>query len=187
LVKCELLFHKTVCSNGIHFTTIAVWCSGQHSSISCRRPGFNSPLEQQTFNFPFSPSHPSGVTKPSSLKLTTSGITHPSDAQRESHKSYKRASLKAYLLLQGLSSHIGLKCFLKLHFYIFSFTCIFTRRFLNFRTINLSKQFHENNVAKIHNIVTVLNPRLAKANSSHEAASTAQLGQNLYGIVFDNF
>jgi hypothetical protein len=39
-------------------------------------------LEHQTFNFPFSPSHPSGVTKPSSLKLATSGITHPSDAQR---------------------------------------------------------------------------------------------------------
>ena len=40
------------------------------------------PMDQQIFNFPFSPSHPSGVTKPSSLKLATSGITHPSDAQR---------------------------------------------------------------------------------------------------------
>ena len=39
-------------------------------------------LEQQIFNFPFSPSHSSGVTKPSSLKLATSGITHPSDAQK---------------------------------------------------------------------------------------------------------
>ena len=45
-------------------------------------PGSIPPLDQQTFNFPFSPSHPSGVTKPSSLKLATSGITHPSDAQR---------------------------------------------------------------------------------------------------------
>ena len=45
-------------------------------------PGFDSPLEQQIFNFPFSPSLPSVVTKPSSLKLATSGITHPSDAQR---------------------------------------------------------------------------------------------------------
>ena len=40
------------------------------------------PMDQQIFNFPFSPSHPSGVTKPSSLKLVTSGITYPSDSQR---------------------------------------------------------------------------------------------------------
>ena len=40
------------------------------------------PMDQQIFNFPFSPSHPSGVTKPSSLKLATSGITSPLDAQR---------------------------------------------------------------------------------------------------------
>ena len=34
------------------------------------------------FKFPFSQSHPSLLTKPSSLKLATSGITHPSDAQK---------------------------------------------------------------------------------------------------------
>ena len=39
-------------------------------------------LEQQIFNFHFSPSHPPEVTKPSPLKLATSGITHPSDPQK---------------------------------------------------------------------------------------------------------
>ena len=39
-------------------------------------------MNQHIFNFPFSQSHPSLVTKPSSLDLATSGITHPSDAQR---------------------------------------------------------------------------------------------------------
>jgi hypothetical protein len=39
-------------------------------------------MEQQFFNFPFSQANPSLVTKPSSLKLATSGITHPSDAQK---------------------------------------------------------------------------------------------------------
>ena len=66
-------------------------------------PGSISPLDQQIFNFPFSPSHPFGVTKPSSFKLATSRITRPSDSQRENHKSYKGASIKAYLLLQGLT------------------------------------------------------------------------------------
>ena len=64
------------------------------------------PMDQQIFNFPFSPSDPSGVTKPSSsLKLATSKITYPSGSmlRGESHKSYKGASIKAYLLLQGLS------------------------------------------------------------------------------------
>jgi hypothetical protein len=110
LVKCELLFHKTLCSNLLSFTTMSGCCSGQHSCISCRRPGFNSPLEEQIFNFPFSPFHPSWVTKPSSLKLATSGITHRSDAQRGKslHKSYKMASIKGYLLLQGLSPALEL-------------------------------------------------------------------------------
>ena len=49
---------------------------------SCVGTAFNSPLEHQFFNFPFSQSHPSVVTKPSSLKLATSGITHPSDVQK---------------------------------------------------------------------------------------------------------
>merc|ERR1712051_68811 len=71
LVKCELLFHKTVCSKLLHLASISGWCSGQLSCISCRRPGFNSPLEQQFFNFHFSQSHHSLITKPSSLKLAT--------------------------------------------------------------------------------------------------------------------
>ena len=50
------------------------WCSGQHSCISFKQPGFNSPHRPTYFNFPFSQSHPSGVTKPSSLKLATSGL-----------------------------------------------------------------------------------------------------------------
>ena len=38
-------------------------------------------MHQNIFNFPFSQSHTSGVTKPSSLKLATSGITSPSNAE----------------------------------------------------------------------------------------------------------
>ena len=33
--------------------------------------GDQGSMDQQIFNFPFSPSHPFGVTKPSSLKLAT--------------------------------------------------------------------------------------------------------------------
>ena len=40
--------------------------------------GDRGSMDQQIFNFPFSPSHP----KPFSLKLATSRITYPSDAQR---------------------------------------------------------------------------------------------------------
>ena len=61
------------CLNGVVVSTLAFHVGD---------PGSNPPLDQQTFYFPFSPSHPSGVTKPSSLKLATSVITHPSDAQR---------------------------------------------------------------------------------------------------------
>ena len=68
--------------------------------------GSISPLDQQIFNFHFSPSHTFRVTKPSSFKLATSRIPHPSDNQRENHKSYKGASIKAYLLLQGLTKDI---------------------------------------------------------------------------------
>jgi hypothetical protein len=35
------------------------------------------PMDQHIFNFPFSQSHPSGVTKPSFLKLDNSGVTSP--------------------------------------------------------------------------------------------------------------
>ena len=38
-------------------------------------PGLIPWKDQQIFNFSFSPSHPFGVTKPSSLKLAISGIT----------------------------------------------------------------------------------------------------------------
>ena len=41
-------------------------------------PGSIPCMDNQIFNISFSPSHPSGVTKPSSLKLATSGITSPS-------------------------------------------------------------------------------------------------------------
>ena len=59
--------------------------------ISCRRLGFNSPLEQQIFNFLFSPSHPSWVTKPFSLKLAITIL-----------QSQVLTSIRTYLLLQGL-------------------------------------------------------------------------------------
>ena len=61
------------CLNGVVVGTLA---------FHAGNPGSIPPLDRQTFNIPFYPSHPSGVTKPSSLKLATSGITHPSDAQR---------------------------------------------------------------------------------------------------------
>ena len=61
------------CLDGVVVSTFAFYAGNL---------GLNPPLDQQTFNFPFSPTHPSGVTKPSSLKLATSGITNPSDAQR---------------------------------------------------------------------------------------------------------
>ena len=57
LVKFELLFHKTLCPNLLQFTSISGWCSGQHSCISFRRPGFNSPLlhfiQETGVQFPF--------------------------------------------------------------------------------------------------------------------------------------
>ena len=39
-------------------------------------------VNQHIFNFPFSQSHPSGITKPYSIKLATSGITSPPNAER---------------------------------------------------------------------------------------------------------
>ena len=45
-------------------------------------PGSIPCVNQQFFKISFSPSHPSGVTKPSSLKLATSGITSPSMTQK---------------------------------------------------------------------------------------------------------
>ena len=39
-------------------------------------------VNQHIFNFPFSQSHPSGITKPYSIKLATSGITSTPNAER---------------------------------------------------------------------------------------------------------
>ena len=77
--------------DGVVVSTFA-FHAGVGGSIPC--------INQHIFNFPFSQSHPSGITKPSSIKLATSGITSPPNAERG--ESYKRASIKAYLLLQGL-------------------------------------------------------------------------------------
>ena len=53
-------------------------------------------MDQQIFKISFSPSHPSGVTKPASLKLALL-------LQWLRWESHKGASIKAYLLLQGFS------------------------------------------------------------------------------------
>ena len=45
-------------------------------------PGSIPPWSNNLSYLLFTPSHPSGATKPSSLKVATSGITNPSDAQR---------------------------------------------------------------------------------------------------------
>jgi hypothetical protein len=45
-------------------------------------PGSIPRMNYHIFNFPFSQSHPSGITKPSSIKLATSGITSPPNAER---------------------------------------------------------------------------------------------------------
>ena len=56
-------------------------------------------MNQHIFQNPFSQSHPSRINKPQE--------SPPLQIQRgESHKSYKRASIKAYLLLQGLRNSI---------------------------------------------------------------------------------
>ena len=48
--------------------------AGVQGSIPC--------MNYYIFNFPFSQSHPSGITKPSPIKLETSGITSPPNAER---------------------------------------------------------------------------------------------------------
>ena len=82
LVKCEILFFRHIaliysilqqCLDGVVVSTFAFHAGD---------PGLIPPFNQQTFNFPIFPSYPSGVTKPSSLKLATLRITDPSDAQR---------------------------------------------------------------------------------------------------------
>ena len=82
LVKSELLFHKTLFSNLLHLATVPNGVVVSTLAFHAKDPGSIPPLDQQTFNFPFSPSHPSGVTTLSSLKLATSGITYPSNSQR---------------------------------------------------------------------------------------------------------
>jgi hypothetical protein len=61
-------------------------------------------MDQQIFKIIFFLSHPSGVNKHSSFKLATSEITSSSMPQKG--ESDKGASIKAYLLLQGLTLDI---------------------------------------------------------------------------------
>ena len=81
--------------------SIVAFHPGYPGSIPC--------MDQQIFKKSFSLCHRSGATESSSLKLATSGITPPSMAQKAGHKSYKGASKKAYLLLQGLRYMFGKK------------------------------------------------------------------------------
>ena len=101
LLFSELSIHKTLCSNLIYLITMLGWCSGQHSCISCRSPRFNSPYELSYFQlsfFSFSSfwDHQTFLFKISSLRnylfLNGSVIS-----------LVKGTSIKAYLLLQGLS------------------------------------------------------------------------------------
>ena len=80
------------------------WCSGQHSCISCRWLGFNSPHGPTNFQlsfFSFSSfwGHQTFLLKTSNLRNHLSFRL----LRWQSHKSYKGASIKAYLLLQDLS------------------------------------------------------------------------------------
>ena len=101
LVKLELLFHKTVFYNLLHFVTISEWCSGQHSCISCSSPGFNSPHGPTNFQLSFFSF--SSFMGHKTFLLKTSNVKNHLSFRGESHESYKGASLKAYLLLQGLN------------------------------------------------------------------------------------
>jgi hypothetical protein len=49
----SFLFHKTLCFNLLQLATMSYCCSGQHSCISCRRSGFNSPFEPTNFQLSF--------------------------------------------------------------------------------------------------------------------------------------
>ena len=67
-------------------------------------------MQESRVQFPYELSYPSGITKPSSMKLVTSEIPSPPNKERgENHKWYKRTSIKAYLLLQGLRLVVEIK------------------------------------------------------------------------------
>ena len=82
LVKCELLFirHFALISFILHqsLDVVVVSTLAFHAGDRGSIPGVN----QHIFKNPFSQSHPSGITKPSSIKLATSGITSPPNAER---------------------------------------------------------------------------------------------------------
>ena len=79
--EMELKFHKSVCYNLIHFIQsldgVVVSTLAFHAGVQGSIPRMNYHI----FNFPFSQSHPSGITKPSSIKLATSRITSPPNAE----------------------------------------------------------------------------------------------------------
>ena len=76
-MKCELLFYfysiLQQCFDGVVVSTLAF-----HAEAWGSIPRMNYHI----LHFPFSQSHPSGITKPSSLKLAISGITSPLIAQK---------------------------------------------------------------------------------------------------------
>ena len=101
LVKSELLFHKTLIYSILHQSLDGV--AVRTLAFRPEDPGSISPWTNKFQLYFFSISsflgHQTFLFKTSNLR------NHPSFRCSEvvSHKSYKRASLKAYLLLQGLS------------------------------------------------------------------------------------
>ena len=108
LVKLDFLFHKTTCYNLLCCITMSRWCGGQHSCISRRRPGFNSLCEPTYFQKSFFSissfwDHQTFLYKISNLR------NHLPSKCREGRVI---SHIKAYLLLQGLTSAIYFKSFL---------------------------------------------------------------------------
>ena len=97
LVKCELLFHL------LCLPTRFQCCSGQHSFISCRRSGFNSPFRPTQFQLSFF-SFSSFWGRQNFLLKASNLRNQPSSEGRV--MIGKRASIKTYLLLQGLRSNL---------------------------------------------------------------------------------
>ena len=79
LIKLELI--KGILSKSPSSNT-NVWGLGSTMTLHPGDPGSIPCMNQQILKISFSPSHSSGVTKPSFLKLGISGITNPSDTQR---------------------------------------------------------------------------------------------------------
>ena len=94
-MKLDLLFHKTLYYNLLCFITMS---GCQHSCISQRWPGVQ---------FPHGPT----IHFLNLILLGSPNLLQESpllQMQRwESHKSYKEASIKAYLLLQCLNNILG--------------------------------------------------------------------------------